>query len=70
MRIWEQQRRNRSLVSEYAEDSVEEGFAEAFAHLLRKPERLHRRDPLSEAFLNDLLPPQELSSRAPTKHRS
>lgn len=53
-RLWSRQRHNRSLVSDYARDSVEEGFAEAFAHLLRRPERLHKRDARSETFLQDV----------------
>jgi hypothetical protein len=53
-RIWNRRRHNHSLVSAYAGDSVEEGFAEAFAHRLRRPERLHKRDPLSETFLQDV----------------
>lgn len=55
VRIWNEQKKNKSLVSGYARASVEEGFAEAYAHLLRNPEKLHNRDPKSEAFLNDLL---------------
>jgi hypothetical protein len=54
-RLWSRQRRADRLVSPYADDSVAEGFAEAFAHYLRKPGQLHRRDALSEEFLEDWL---------------
>jgi hypothetical protein len=54
-RIWNRQRRAKRLVSPYADDSVAEGFAEAFAYYLRKPGQLHRRDGLSEEFLEDWL---------------
>jgi hypothetical protein len=54
-RLWRSQRRTHHLVSDYAADSVEEGFAEAFAHFLRKPALLRRRDARSAAFLDQLL---------------
>ncbi len=54
-RLWRIQKRARHLVTAYARDSVEEGFAEAFAHYLRKPSLLRKRDARSSAFLADLL---------------
>ena len=39
------------LVSEYAADSIYEGFAEAFAFFVMKPDVLQRRDPVSHAAL-------------------
>jgi hypothetical protein len=53
-RIWSSQRRHRSLVTEYAADSVEEGFAEAIAAYIRTPEKLKRRDMDSWQFVDDL----------------
>ena len=53
-RIWRNQSRAHHLVTEYASDSEEEGFAEAFAYFLRKPTQLQRRDPASLRFLHDL----------------
>jgi FPC/CPF motif-containing protein YcgG len=52
--IWSSQRRRRSLVTEYAADSVEEGFAEAIAAYIRTPEKLRRRDLDSWQFVDDL----------------
>jgi len=54
-RIWNSRRRDKRLVSTYAGDSVVEGFAEAFAHYLRRSAQLHRKDPDSEQFLRDWL---------------
>ncbi len=53
-RLWRQQKRAHRLVTEYAGDSEEEGFAEAFAYYLRRPTRLRQRDPASWQFLNDI----------------
>jgi len=52
--LWKRNRRDGSLITEYAGDSVDEGFAEAFAHYLRKPRLLQRIDPDSSRFLEDL----------------
>jgi hypothetical protein len=54
-RLWRAQKRAGHLVTDYAADSVEEGFAEAVAHYVRKPAVLRRRDPRSAAFIADLL---------------
>jgi hypothetical protein len=54
-RIWEDQRRSRRLVSRYATESAEEGFAEAVASYLLQPERLNRRDEYSYRFVQDLI---------------
>lgn len=53
-RLWQEQRRSRHLVTVYAGENVEEGFAEAFGHFLRKPELLRKRDARSWQFLSDL----------------
>lgn len=53
--VWRDRRNRHKLVSEYAEESVDEGFAEAVAHFVRRREKLHRKDPESEDFLLDLL---------------
>jgi hypothetical protein len=58
-RLWKQQKRNGRLVTEYAADSEEEGFAEAFAHFLQKPVRLRNRDLDSWRFLDRLVNPPE-----------
>jgi len=63
-RVWNRQRRGRRLISAYAADSVVEGFAEAFAHFLRRPSLLHRRDIDSEEFLQDWLDERTSRSRA------
>jgi hypothetical protein len=65
--IWNRQRRNRRLVSQYANDSVAEGFAEVFAHYLRKPARLHKRDSLSEQFLEDWMEDHKPEPRRESK---
>lgn len=66
-RIWNRRRRDRHLVSDYARDSVIEGFAEAFAHHLRRPARLHQRDADSEQFLEDWLDEHKPDSRPQEK---
>jgi hypothetical protein len=50
-RIWHAQRAAGHLVSDYAASEDEEGFAEAFAHYLRSPAKLKRRDARSWRFL-------------------
>jgi hypothetical protein len=52
-RIWWAQRAAGHLVTEYAASEDEEGFAEAFAHFLRNPAKLKRRDVRSWRFLHD-----------------
>jgi hypothetical protein len=52
-RLWREQKRNGSLVTEYAGDSDEEGFAEAFAYFIRRPAMLRRLDARSSRFLSD-----------------
>jgi predicted metalloprotease len=54
-RVWRAQKRAGHLVTDYAAENVDEGFAEAFAHFLRKPALLRRRDPRSATFMADLL---------------
>jgi hypothetical protein len=52
--LWQRQKRAGHLVTEYAGDSEEEGFAEAFSFYLRKPDVLQRRDRESWQFLHAL----------------
>lgn len=59
-RIWRAQKRAHHLVTEYARDSDEEGFAEAFAYFLRKPAQLQKRDPASLQFCRDLLESRQI----------
>ena len=49
--LYDRQKAAHSLVTEYAADSVEEGFAEAFSYYVGQPAILARRDALSFAFL-------------------
>ena len=51
------------LITAYAADSVVEGFAEAFAHYLRRPWLLRRRDIDSEEFLEEWLDSRKRSTR-------
>lgn len=53
-RLWRLQRRDGHLVTHYAADSEEEGFAEAFAHFIRKPGLLKLKDARSYQFLQEL----------------
>ena len=53
-RVWRDQKRNHNLVTEYAGDSDEEGFAEAFAYFIRKPAILRRFDSRSCGFMVEL----------------
>lgn len=52
--LWRILKRSGELISRYAGDSDEEGFAEAFAHFLRKPARLRNLDPRSYRFLSGI----------------
>ncbi len=54
-RLWRQQKRVHHLVTEYAAESVAEGFAESLAYFLRQPATLRRSDPVSYRFCCDLL---------------
>lgn len=53
-RVWRSQKRAHHLVTEYARESDEEGFAEAFAYFARHPSQLARKDAASTLFLRDL----------------
>jgi hypothetical protein len=53
-RIWEDQRDAGRLVTEYAAESVEEGFAEAFATFVQNAGRLRNKDLKSYEFLKSL----------------
>ncbi len=53
-RVWRDQKRNHSLITDYASDSDEEGFAEAFAYFVRKPVTLRRVDGRSMKFFAEL----------------
>lgn len=52
--LWREQKKAEHLVTEYAAESEEEGFAEAFSYFLRKPDTLQKRDPASTKFLRSL----------------
>jgi hypothetical protein len=64
-RLWHAQSRAHHLVTRYAGDSQEEGFAEAFAYFLQNPAALQRRDPRSWQFLHDLSTRARLSKASP-----
>ena len=49
--LWWRQMRAGHLVTDYASDSTEEGFAEAFSYFLQKPDQLKRKDIESYRFL-------------------
>ncbi len=53
--LWRAQKRAGHLVTRYAADSVEEGFAEAASFFLRRPSVLRSRDPASGRFLTGVL---------------
>ena len=53
-RLWRTQKRAHHLVTEYAQASEEEGFADSFAYFARRPALLHKRDAASAQFLRDL----------------
>ncbi len=70
-RLWERQEREGGrFVTEYASDGVEEGFAEAVAYFLRRPEELLERDPDSAAFLNDVSRAAATASHANPRWRA
>lgn len=52
--IWDQQKADASMITPYASESVEEGFAEAFAFFIRKSGLLKRVDSQSHRFITDL----------------
>ena len=54
--LYDRQKAARKLVTSYAAESVEEGFAEAFAAETTSPAALLRADPLSAKFLADWPP--------------
>jgi hypothetical protein len=53
-RIWREQKRGRGLVTAYAGESDEEGFAEAFAFFIRRPAVLRKSDLKSWKFLSEI----------------
>jgi len=59
--LWWQQSESGHLVTEYAGDDPEEGFAEAFSYFVQRPARLRRRDEESWRFLLSLQ--QDLKKR-------
>lgn len=69
-RLWKTQKRAGHLVTEYAGDSEEEGFAEAFAYYLRKPETLRHSDEASWQFLHGLLTAKEARARGNERSRN
>jgi hypothetical protein len=58
-RLWRVLKHQGHLVTRYAGDSPEEGFAEAFAYFLRRSLTLRSRDADSWNFLNGLLPEKQ-----------
>lgn len=56
--LWWRQSRAGHLVTEYADDSPEEGFAESFSYFLLRTDRLRRRDMESWRFLTRMLHPE------------
>ena len=50
-RLWWRQMHAGHLVTDYASDSPEEGFAEAFSYFLQKPDQLKHKDMESWRFL-------------------
>ncbi len=52
-KIWREQKRARRLITEYARESDEEGFAESVAYFQCHPGELRRRDPRAYQFLTD-----------------
>ena len=68
--VYDRQRRDHHLGSQYAAVSVEEGFAEAFSLYIREHDHLAQCDPLSCCFLANALPsstPDELHHRMNTR---
>ena len=53
--LWRQSKREGRLVTVYAADCDEEGFAEDVAHYLRRSSKLRRKDLPAYEFLRDLL---------------
>jgi hypothetical protein len=53
-RLWRVQKRTHHLVTEYAEESEEEAFADSFAYFVRRPALLQKKDAASAQFLRDL----------------
>lgn len=54
--LYEKQKTAHKLITSYAAESVEEGFAEAFATEINAPAALLHTDPLSARFLAEWLP--------------
>lgn len=54
-RLWRDQKRAGHLITRYAANSEEEGFAEAFSYFVRKPAVLHKKDAASWKFFTGLL---------------
>jgi hypothetical protein len=50
-KIYDRQKAAHALITDYAQTSVQEGFAEAFSYYVNHPARLARRDALSYRFL-------------------
>ena len=55
LRIWDKQVMPGMLVTEYAGESVEEGFSEAVSHYLLRPQVLKRRDEASFKFVQEAI---------------
>jgi len=67
--LWRSLKRSGELITRYAADSDEEGFAEAFAHFLRKPGRLRNLDPRSYRFIANLEQPSPTKNTADRRVR-
>lgn len=53
-RLWQKETRAGRLITKYAGENVEEGFAEVVAYFLRQPDDLYQREPESLLFLQSL----------------
>lgn len=67
--IWSQQRHLRKLVSRYAGESPEEGFAEAVASYIWKNAWLKKRDDLSYDFVADIVRDAEEKAKERSSRR-
>jgi hypothetical protein len=53
-RVWRRQKQAGRLITDYAGEEPEEGFAEAFSYFLQQPDELQRRDNRSWRYLRSL----------------
>jgi hypothetical protein len=57
--LYSNQKAAHHLVTDYARESVEEGFAEAFSYYSMEPATLAKRDSASLHFLDGLAPSED-----------